>query len=216
MEVREALMPAKGQFKPPPPGIAELYASGLTFAEIGKRFGVAGITARAWALRLGVTPRTCSDYRTDALQRAWDRIERKGPSDCWEWQGSTNRSGYGMINDDRRSVLVHRLVLLRHLGLESSHLDTLHSCDNRRCCNPEHMSLGTNAANVADKIAKGRQYRPPHGSASPHAKLSDEQVRAIRRELAAGDIQRVIAARYGVSRSLIREIKLGAAWAHVQ
>lgn len=49
----------------------------------------------------------------------------------------------------------------------------LHSCDNPHCVNPEHLTLGTHADNVADKVTKGRQaYGDSHGN----VKLSEEQV----------------------------------------
>jgi hypothetical protein len=32
----------------------------------------------------------------------------------------------------------------------------MHSCDFRRCWNPEHLSLGTHAENMQDMIRKGR------------------------------------------------------------
>ncbi len=57
-------------------------------------------------------------------------------------------------------------------------LFVLHRCDNPPCCDPEHLFLGTDADNTADKVAKGRQAR---GLALPHTKLSDAQVAEIRR-----------------------------------
>lgn len=35
----------------------------------------------------------------------------------------------------------------------------MHSCDNIKCLNPEHLSLGTYADNNKDRSNKGRSYQ---------------------------------------------------------
>ncbi|MFA5053574.1 MAG: HNH endonuclease [Parcubacteria group bacterium] len=88
-----------------------------------------------------------------------------------------------------------------------------HHCDNRACCNPAHMFLGTNADNMADMATKGRSCK---GSKSGRAKLTEEQVRELKAQRAAGATQVAIAKQYGVSRRAIREILAGRNWRHIK
>jgi hypothetical protein len=53
-----------------------------------------------------------------------------------------------------------------------------HKCDVPLCVNPDHLFLGTQADNIADKVSKGRQAR----------KYSDELVQSIRDRYSVGDI----------------------------
>ena len=48
-------------------------------------------------------------------------------------------------------------------------LHVLHKCDNPKCCNPEHLFLGTNLDNINDMLSKGRNAK---GFMFPHTKLS--------------------------------------------
>jgi hypothetical protein len=88
-----------------------------------------------------------------------------------------------------------------------------HSCDNPPCVNPAHLSVGTNADNAADMVSRERQAR---GSRSGTSKLTESQVAEIRARAAAGDLHRVLAGEYGVSRTLITRLANGHGWAHVR
>lgn len=95
-----------------------------------------------------------------------------------------------------------------------------HSCDNKLCCNPSHMFLGTQADNVADMITKGRRVigvvppeRRPRGESHHGAKLTESDVRDIRRAITEGGAtQRELAARYGVNPMAISNIRHGKRW----
>ena len=60
--------------------------------------------------------------------------------------------------------------------------------------------------------AKARPPAPKIGSASPNARLTDVDVRAIH---ASQQSHRALAKAYGVSRSLIEQIKSGKVWKHL-
>lgn len=86
------------------------------------------------------------------------RAERM-PSGCWEWRGFIGPLGYGAVNFDGRRWAVHRLFYTWHKGEIPAGLKVLHSCDNRKCCNPAHLSVGTQQDNLEDMRQKGRHWR---------------------------------------------------------
>jgi hypothetical protein len=78
-------------------------------------------------------------------------------NDCWIWQGGKNNIGYGMLRDDQKMRTTHRISYEEHNDTTiPSHLIVMHSCDNKLCCNPAHLSLGTRKDNIKDMINKGR------------------------------------------------------------
>jgi len=80
------------------------------------------------------------------------------PSGCIEWSKSTNPDGYGKIQVGGKTVAAHRFAWERVHGEISAGKMVMHSCDNPPCCNTSHMSLGDNAANMQDMLAKGRNW----------------------------------------------------------
>lgn len=80
---------------------------------------------------------------------------------CWLWTGSL-RNGYGQINDGtRRTIYAHRIVWEQTYGPIPPGRCICHHCDERRCCRPDHLFLGTRADNIADMV---RKQRHPHGA----------------------------------------------------
>jgi hypothetical protein len=39
----------------------------------------------------------------------------------------------------------------------------LHTCDNRACCNPRHLYIGTQKDNMQDRERRNRMEHPHHG-----------------------------------------------------
>jgi len=75
---------------------------------------------------------------------------------CLEWRGRVNAQGYGMVIYNDREWRVHRLMWTITNGPVPQGLYVLHKCDNRICCEPDHLFIGTQRDNIADMIAKGR------------------------------------------------------------
>lgn len=88
---------------------------------------------------------------------------------------------YGTVSRKGRHYGAHRAAYAEANGVDVATLVgvVMHSCDNPRCIEPSHLSLGTYAANTADMLAKGRHWCP-QGADSPHAILTVEQVQEIR------------------------------------
>jgi hypothetical protein len=98
-------------------------------------------------------------YQVPIVDRFWARVQKS--DGCWEWTGAVNsrNGGYGVIgiSGSRKLTVTHRLSWEIHHGPIPDGLWVLHRCDNRKCCNPEHLFLGTHADNMRDMTAKGRQ-----------------------------------------------------------
>ena len=77
-------------------------------------------------------------------------------SGCLERQKSPNKDGYTNIRIYDKVYAAHRLTFLIKKGAIGDGAIIMHSCDNRRCINIEHLSEGTHARNVHDCIAKKR------------------------------------------------------------
>ena len=130
---------------------------------------------------------------------------------CWNWTASKQCRGYGQFSFGGTMRLAHRVSFEIHRGPIPDDLNVLHDCDNRACVNPGHLFLGTQAENIADMVAKGREAR---GSGNGNTKLTEADVRSIRDEKDISELD--IAKRYGASRSQIRRIRRGEHWAHLK
>jgi hypothetical protein len=132
------------------------------------------------------------------------------PSGCWEWRDRLTHRGYGRFWLERRSTHAHRAAWVLFKGPIPNEMHVLHECDNRKCVNPSHLFLGTNADNHADKAAKGRAAR---GSANGASKLTADQVSNIKR---ARGSNVAVARLFGVHHSTIARIRTGAGWSHIK
>ena len=79
------------------------------------------------------------------------------PSGCIEFHGHTNH-GYGVLKINKKNVRAHRFAWELENGPIPDGMIICHHCDNPPCCNVKHLFLGTDADNVADKIAKERDF----------------------------------------------------------
>lgn len=142
-------------------------------------------------------------------------------------------TGYGHFtfaeNGNRALYTAHVASFKAHVG-DTKGLDVLHKCDVRACFNPDHLFLGTASDNLKDMVSKGRRdYKAtcargerhgsrtmPHrilrGAGHPKAKLTDDDIRAIRCSRLSGE---AIAKHYGVTGATISAILRKKTWKHV-
>ena len=135
----------------------------------------------------------------------------KGP-ECWIWNGSTGKNGYGRIGAGRgRSpLLAHRASWMVHVGPIPHGLLVCHTCDVRNCVNPEHLFLGTAKDNTMDMISKGRMSV---GESRPNAVLTDETARELR-AYSGPMTQSQLGELYGISQSHVSSVINGKRWVH--
>lgn len=160
---------------------------------------------------------------TDArMLRFWARVV-PGDDGCWNWTAARNKTGYGVFSIKHRPVLAHRLVhFLTHgkpspWGGQSSGL-VCHRCDNPACVRPDHLFVGDHQDNYDDMAAKGRvRHAEPwwRGERSPHARWTDDQVRAMRRARARGELLHKIAKDFDTSPGSVSRICNRKRWTHI-
>jgi hypothetical protein len=148
--------------------------------------------------------------------RFWRYVMPEPNSGCWIWIGSLAPSGYGQIRDKEadRPETAHRASWRINRGPIPEGMHVLHHCDQRWCCNPDHLFLGTNNDNIQDSAGKGRRKgkRAAVGEQQAAAKLTDDIVRYIR---ASNDKLRVLAERFGVTETLISMVRRRKIWKNV-
>lgn len=139
----------------------------------------------------------------------WDKVEKAGPAECWNYLGSKS-ARYGVFNMGGIKIKAHRMSYELSYGkLDSSDL-VCHHCDNTRCVNPLHLFKGSQLDNMRDVINKGRKANAK-GVHNGNCKYSDKLVSEIRRKYSSGNYtQRQLAKIYGVGKSQIHNIVSGA------
>ena len=154
----------------------------------------------------------------DMVRRFWAKTRPNPLTGCIEWQARLTTRGYGHVNIGGRTYLAHRVAWVISEGQIPGGLCVLHHCDNPICVNAAggHLFLGTQADNIADRVAKGRS-RPSGvvGERHGNAKLSNASVLLIRECAARGEEQRDIGLRFGVAQSTVSLIVRRKAWKHV-
>ncbi len=143
----------------------------------------------------------------------WARV--KVTAGCWEWQGKPGGRGYGRMRKPGRGAQLraHRLAYFLHHEVDPGDMLVCHSCDNPMCVRPDHLFLGTDADNMADKARKGRNRTVPQGGErNNNAKLTEAQVRDVMARIMAGETNTAISAGLPVSHAVISSIRTGRIW----
>lgn len=139
-------------------------------------------------------------------ERFW-RYVSKGEA-CWLWTGNKAPNGYGRIQSAGRGsphLAAHRISYEMHHGPIPEGMVVMHACDTPACVNPAHLSVGTYRDNTADMAKKGRRRG--------RIILTPQQVADIR---ASNEPARVVAPRYGVSKSAIWAARNGQNWKELE
>ncbi len=124
-------------------------------------------------------------------------------SDCWGWEGFTDKDGYGKLRCRKNCKGAHIISYEIHFGAVPEGVMVLHTCNNPPCSNPAHLYTGNHQKNMDDRMAAGHY---PANERAPHAKFPDAVADAVR---SAAGTHSAIATEFGMSRSQVSNIKAG-------
>ena len=160
-----------------------------------------------------MTIEDCQRCLTPSLHKKemfWEKVDIRGPDECWEWQAQITRTGYGMFGSHKyHNWLAHRYALMLTEGPPLKGACVLHNCDNPSCCNPAHLRYGTQQENMADMRLRGRSLA---GAKNIHARLDERRVAEIRELRRNGMMGRHIAKQFGVSEQCVCDLVKGRTW----
>ena len=117
----------------------------------------------------------------------WKHVKVGEKEECWPWIGGITGAGYGQCYFFGRydAMGAHRVAWILSNGKIPSNLWVLHKCDNRSCCNPNHLYLGTPKQNQKDRDERN----PVSANAFAHgkARFYEGEIWLIRRLKAPSD-----------------------------
>lgn len=137
-------------------------------------------------------------------------VRAGGPDECWNSTLEPLRTGYVRVRFSGYRWLAHRVAWALANKRDPGVLLVCHRCDNRRCCNPQHLFLGTALDNHADMAAKGRRAKQQSAKRWTRGpKLTEVDAAQIRND---PRLARIVAAEYGVSTAHVYQIRSGECW----
>lgn len=148
-------------------------------------------------------------------ERFWLWVEKGGPDECWEHQGSQTPWGHVLTQARGEGMeYVHRISYELH-NEPPGDMQVNHHCDVANCVNPDHLYLGDQSDNIKDMWRRRRRHPDEmRGENGPNAILTEEQAAEIKRRLKTETISQV-AKDYPVSESTIGSISAGDIWQSV-
>lgn len=151
--------------------------------------------------------------QTNLLKHFEDKIMPEPNTGCWIWIGAILKKGYGAFGFRGKVQNAHRVAYTLYVDEIPDGLLVCHHCDNRACVNPQHLFLGTSLDNTLDMMRK-RRHNPVKGESNAHAKLTENDVRLIRKR-AIDHSRQEIASVFKISISHVDKIINRRKWKHI-
>lgn len=144
------------------------------------------------------------DHSPITIAHFWTKVRAPSDFQCWEWQGRSNRAGYGRFV----GKMAHRFAYTFFNGPIPEGLIVRHRCDNPKCCNPAHLEVGTHQDNSDDKVKRGRaSVGAKHG----RTRLTLDQAIYIRTNPDKKTLA-VLAKEFGIAESTASYVRSGRSW----
>lgn len=140
-------------------------------------------------------------------RRFWVKVQCGGNDDCWPWLAAVDTHGYGRfkLGTNRKA---HRVSYEMAVGPIPPGMTIDHLCERKDCVNPAHLEPVPEHVNrtrwmTAERVEEARRLSRDlnarltpreHALRSGACRLTDEQVREIRRRRATGETCRSVAA----------------------
>jgi len=137
------------------------------------------------------------------VDRFYKSVNIKNWNDCWLWSGSFQKNGYGYLSVSQKNLSAKRVSWAIHNKKNPGNNFICHKCDNPKCVNPAHLYAGTPQDNSNDMKERNRSLR---GEKCPAAKLSNDDVVEIKNRYHNGELQRLLAKEFGVTREHVNKI----------
>jgi len=147
--------------------------------------------------------------------RFWEKVDIRGEDECWNWIGSLDTLGRGIIVIKRVNKVSPRIAYQLSYGVDPGEHWVLYTCDNPACVNPKHLYLGTPKNNAQDRRKRHRDIYG-RGDNSRYHKLSQLIANQIRQDYIPRKVSaQKLADRFGVSKKCVLNILHNRTWKHI-
>ena len=126
----------------------------------------------------------CGSLRKPESERFWEKVDVRGPQDCWNWKAAQDHNGYGSFKTEH-STRAHQWAYMHLVGPVPEGFVLDHLCRTQSCVNPAHLEPVTNQENLArgwgrrlrngmaNECINGHAYTPENTYIHP---VSDQKV----------------------------------------
>lgn len=76
---------------------------------------------------------------TEFVRHFWSLVHRRQAHECWEWRGTRNAKGYGVVIFNGKRLAAHRVAYVL-TSCSRDYIAVRQNCNNTLCCNPKHLT----------------------------------------------------------------------------
>lgn len=161
--------------------------------------------------------------RNQTPENFWSKVAvSEDEGECWPWSGCVSSTGYGVVRWNGKPLLVHRvaawlsgLIPSPSRNIRDHKSVLMHGCDNKLCCNPNHLFPSTQSENVYEQHRKGRR-KVKRGEQHDAAAVTDKVAKEIYDLYHTQKVtMQSVGDMYGVSRAVVEGIVYRKRYRHI-